>query len=320
MQEMVIDFVNVTQQAAMAAYSFIGKGNKNKADGASTESMRYQLNLMNMDGLVVIGEGEMDEAPMLFIGERVGSGHGPQLDIAVDPIDGTNSVAKGRENSIAVIAAAEKGCLLHAPDMYMKKIAVGPRAAGKVDIDAPITENMKTVSKALNKEISDLCIMVQERERHKELIDQIQKAGASVKLFSDVDITGVIATSIEEFEVDMLVGIGGAPEGVVAATALKCLGGDFQGKLLPKNEGEYNRCIEMGLKDPRKKLTLNDIVKSNNCLFAATGITDGMLLKGVRKTGSHSMSTHSFVSFGNSQYHFIKSVHVQNPHCDSLAT
>lgn len=309
MRELAMAFMGVTEKAALASYPWIGKGEKNKADGASTEAMRDQLNRMDMDGTIVIGEGEMDQAPMLYIGENLGNGEGMSLDIAVDPIDGTRLVAKGQENSIAVIAAAEKGSLLHAPDMYMKKMAVGSAAAGKVDIDAPFIENMKIVAHAKNKDLSDLNIMIQDRERHQELIDQVQKAGASVQLFSDVDITGAIATAIDEMGIDMLVGTGGAPEGVVAAVAIKCLGGGFQGKLVPQNEAEYHRCLQMGLEEPEQKLSLDDLVRSDNCVFAATGITDGKLVRGVRKQ-DQSLSTYSFITCnGESRFHFIETNH-----------
>ncbi|HET7579954.1 MAG TPA: class II fructose-bisphosphatase [Bacillales bacterium] len=308
MQGLTMSLMNVTQKAAIASFPWIGKGEKNKADGASTEAMRNQLNRMDLNGMVVIGEGEMDQAPMLYIGEKLGNGNGPQLDIAVDPIDGTRLVAKGTGNAIAVIAASEKGSLLHAPDMYMKKIAVGPAAAGSVDIEAPLIENMKAVAEATGKDVSDLNIMIQDRKRHEDLIGQVQSVGASVKLFSDVDITGVIATAIDELEVDMLVGTGGAPEGVVAAVAMKCLGGDFQGKLVPQNPAEYDRCRQMGLTQPDIKLTLTDLVRSENCMFSATGITDGMLLKGVHQKGDGSLSAHSFTCDGSSHYHFVETI------------
>lgn len=300
---LAMDFLTVAQQAAIASYPWIGKGNKNEADGAGTEAMRNQMNLIDMKGLIVIGEGEMDEAPMLYIGEELGTGKGPQVDIAVDPIEGTSLMAKGQDNSLAVIAASKKGSLLHAPDMYMKKIAVGPKAKGYIDINAPLTENMKSVAKALGKDVKELTVMIQDRPRHNELIKQVFEMGAGVKLFSDVDITGAVATAIDEMNVDILVGTGGAPEGVITATALKCLGGDFQAKLVPQNQEEFNRCMEMGLIDPEKVLTIDEIVRSDDCFFVATGITDGTLLKGVRKKGDI-MLTHSFVTIGGAINNF----------------
>lgn len=312
MKSFLFDFISVTEGAALAAYPWVGKGLKNEADGVSTQAMRDRLNLMDINGRVVIGEGELDKAPMLYIGEKVGTGNGPFIDIAVDPLDGTNLISKGQGNSIAVIAGAPTGCLLHAPDIYMQKIAVGPRASGKIDLDAPLKENLSAVANANNKAIDQLNIIIQDRERHIDVINEIRGLGASVTLFSDVDVIAAIATSIKELDIDLFLGIGGAPEGVVSAVALSCLGGDFQGRLLPANKFEQTRCIEMGIPFPDKKLTMNDIVKSSNCFFAATGVTDGLLLKGVTKKQGDQMILHSFATFGNSrQYHFIKSIKEQ---------
>lgn len=296
---LVMDFLAVSQQAAIASYPWIGKGNKDEADGAGTGAMRDRMNLIDMYGIIVIGEGEMDEAPMLYINEELGTGKGPLLDIAVDPVEGTSLMAKGQENSLAVIAVAARGSLLHAPDMYMKKIAVGPKAKGCINIELSLTENMKAVAKALKKNVQELTVMIQDRPRHDALINEVISAGARVKLFSDVDITGAIATAFDEIDVDILVGTGGAPEGVIAATALKCLGGDFQAILIPQNETEYNRCIKMGISNPEKPLTLDEIVKTDNCFFVATGITDGMFLKGVQENKENSgMLTHSLAIVG----------------------
>lgn len=297
-QSLVMDFLSVSQQAAIAAYPWIGKEKKLEADGAGTEAMRERMNLIDMHGRIVIGEGEMDEAPMLYINEELGTGAGPCVDIAVDPIEGTTLMAKGQENSLAVIAVAQQGSLLHAPDMYMKKIAVGPKAKGCIDIRLSLTENMQAVAKALGKNTEDLTVMIQDRPRHEAIINEVIRAGARVKLFSDVDITGAIATAIDELEVDLLAGIGGAPEGVITATALKCMGGDFQAQLMPQNESEINRCIKMGISNPESPLTLDDIVKSDDCFFIATGITDGMLLNGVKKKEDGAMMTHSLLTMG----------------------
>ncbi|MEH7416648.1 class II fructose-bisphosphatase [Neobacillus drentensis] len=299
-QALVMDFLSASQQAAAAAYPWIGRGNKNEADGAGTEAMRNRLNLINMQGVIVIGEGEMDEAPMLFINEQLGTGDGPEVDIAVDPIEGTTLMAKGQENSLVVIAAAERGSLLHAPDMYMKKIAVGPKAKGCIDINLSLTENMQSVAKALGKKVEDLTVMIQDRPRHEGLITEVFEAGARVKLFSDVDITGAIATAIDNMDIDILVGTGGAPEGVITAVALKCLGGDFQAKLLPQDHKEYHRCLEMGILHPEETLTIDDIVKTEDCFFVASGVTDGMLLKGVERNEDSKISTHSLVIIGGS--------------------
>ncbi|WP_209123976.1 class II fructose-bisphosphatase [Alkalihalobacillus sp. BA299] len=310
MNNLLLDFIHVSESAALAAYPWIGKGNKNEADGASTKAMRAKLNQISMDGQIVIGEGELDEAPMLYIGEKVGTGKGPSLDLAVDPIDGTELIAKGQGNSIVVIAGSIKGSLLHAPDMYMEKIAVGPKGAGKIDLDAPLFENMKAVAQANGKSIQELNIIVQDRERHLNIINEVRRLGASVTLFNDVDVTAGIATALNNLDIDLFLGIGGAPEGVVTAVALKCLGGDFQARLLPNNEAEFQRCKRMGISNVNKKLNLKEIVKSEDCFFVATGITDGYLLNGVSTNQHGQLSTHSFTTYGNSgRYHFIQSTH-----------
>ncbi|MGG3451231.1 class II fructose-bisphosphatase [Domibacillus aminovorans] len=310
-QTLAMDFLTVAQKAAIASYPWIGKGNKIEADGAGTEAMRNQMNLINMSGRIVIGEGEMDEAPMLYIGEELGTKKGPEVDIAVDPVEGTTMMSKGQNDSLTVIAVSTKGSLLHAPDMYMHKIAVGPKAKGSINIDASLTENMISVAKALGKDIKDLTVMIQDRPRHDHLIKQVFDAGAQVKLFPDNDVNGAIATAIDEIDGDILVGMGGAPEGVIAATALKCMGGDFQGKLAPQEPEEVERCIKMGITDPEKALTLDDIVKSEDCFFVGTGITDGLLLKGIQKTNTNLTKSHSFVTVsGNPElYQFVEAYH-----------
>jgi fructose-1,6-bisphosphatase II len=311
-QSLAGDFLLVAQKAAIASYPWIGKGKKNEADGAATEAMRDQMNKINMGAHIVIGEGEMDEAPMLYIGEKLGTGFGPHVDIAVDPVEGTTLMATGQDNSLAVIAVAEQGSLLHAPDMYMEKIAVGPKAKGSIDINATLTENMQSVAKALGKNVSELTVMMQDRPRHDFLKNQVFEAGAKVRLFSDVDITGAVATAIEELDVDILVGTGGAPEGVIAAVALKCLGGDFQAKLVPQTQAELDRCLEMGISNPNAALLMDDIVKTDNCLFVATGITHGNLLKGVRKKDNGMLITHSLIATSGimKSSQFIESHHV----------
>ncbi|WP_160724867.1 class II fructose-bisphosphatase [Bacillus sp. USDA818B3_A] len=297
---LVTEFLEASQQAVIASYYWIGRGNKNEADGAGTEAMRNRMNQIDMTGVIVIGEGEMDEAPMLYINEQLGTGNGPEVDIAVDPIEGTTLMAKGQANSLAVIAAAKRGTLLHAPDMYMKKLAVGPKAKGCIDITRSLTENMHNVADALGKKVEDLTVMIQDRPRHEGLINEVFAAGARVSLFSDVDITGAVATALDVYDVDLLVGTGGAPEGVIAAAALKCLGGDFQAILQPQDEEEYNRCIKMGISNPSKVFTIDDIVQSDDCFFVATGITDGMLLKGAQQKPNGQMLTHSLVIIGGS--------------------
>lgn len=310
-QTLAGEFLTVAQNAAIATYPWIGKGKKEAADGAGTEAMRNQMNEISMNAVIVIGEGEMDEAPMLYIGEELGTGNGPYVDVAVDPVEGTTLVSKGQNNSLSMIAVAEKGTLLHAPDMYMEKIAVGPKAKGYINLEHSLTENMKSVAKALGKDISELIVMIQDRPRHNYLMKQVFDVGARVRLFSDVDITGAIATVIDEHDVDILVGTGGAPEGVIAAVALKCLGGDFQGRLVPENEHEVARCIQMGLPNPTAILKIHDIVKSDNCFFVATGITDGMLLNGVQKKNNGVIVTHSFI-VTRENFQFVEALHIEN--------
>ena len=272
----------------------MGRGLKDEADGAATQAMRDVFDTIPMKGTVVIGEGEMDEAPMLYIGEKLGTGFGPRVDVAVDPLEGTNIVASGQWNALAVIAIADNGCLLHAPDMYMDKIAVGPESVGKIDIEAPILDNLKAVAKARNKDIEDLVVSILYRERHQKLIEEIRQAGARIKLMQDGDVAAAINTAFEDTGVDLLVGSGGAPEGVLAAVGLKCLGGEIQGKLMPQSEEEIARCNKMGLDNPTKVLRMEDLVKGEDCIFAATGVTDGELLRGVRYQGNSAL-THSLV-------------------------
>lgn len=288
-----MELVRVTEAAAVAAARWMGRGLKNEADDAATEAMRTVFDTIPMEGIVVIGEGEMDEAPMLYIGEELGTGHGPAVDVAVDPLEGTNIVASGGWNALAVIAIADKGNLLHAPDMYMDKIAVGPEAVGKIDIDASVTENLQAVAKAKNKDVSDVVASVLNRERHKEIIDEIREAGARIKLIDDGDVAAALNTAFDDTGVDILFGMGGAPEGVIAAVGLKCLGGEIQGRLVPSNDEERERCEKMGI-DVNKVLKMDDLVKGDDCIFAATGVTDGELLGGVQFKGSYSR-THSIV-------------------------
>jgi fructose-1,6-bisphosphatase II len=293
-RSLTMEIVRVTEAAAIASARWMGFGKKDEADSAATEAMRTVFDTIPMRGTVVIGEGEMDEAPMLYIGERLGLGYLPEVDVAVDPLEGTNIVAKGLWNAISVVAVANRGCLLHAPDMYMDKIAVGPKAVGKVDIDAPVEDNLKAVAKASGKDIEDLVAVVLDRPRHAKLIEEIRKAGARIKLIPDGDVAAAIHTAFPDTGVDILFGSGGAPEGVLAAVALKCLGGEIQGRLLPEDEEQFNRCVSMGLKDPNKVLRMEDLVKGDDAIFAATGVTDGELLKGVRYQGNLA-KTHSVV-------------------------
>lgn len=284
-----MELVRITEAAAIASSKWMGRGLKNEADDAATEAMRKVFDTIPMQGVVVIGEGEMDEAPMLYIGEELGSGDGPEVDVAVDPVEGTNIVAAGGWNAIAVLAIADRGNLLNAPDMYMDKIAVGPESVGKIDIDAPVIDNLRAVAKAKNKDIEDVVATILDRPRHAQIIKEIREAGARIKLINDGDIAGAINTAFDQTGVDILFGTGGAPEGVIAAVGLKCLGGEIQGKLKPQDEAERQRCIDMGL-EVDKVLMMDDLVKGDDAIFAATGITDGELLRGVQLKGSFAES------------------------------
>lgn len=288
-----MELVRVTEAAAVSASRWMGLGLKNEADDAATTAMRTVFDTIPMQGVVVIGEGEMDEAPMLYIGEELGTGVGPEVDVAVDPVEGTSIVAAGGWNALAVLAIADKGNLLHAPDMYMNKIAVGPEAVGKIDIDKSVTENLHAVAKAKNKDIGDIVATVLNRERHAGIIEEIRKAGARIKLINDGDVAGAINTAFDDTGVDILFGLGGAPEGVIAAVGLKCLGGEIQGRLVPSNDAEIERCKKMGI-DVNKVLYMDDLVKGDDAIFAATGVTDGELLNGVQFKGGY-CETHSLV-------------------------
>ncbi|GFN36864.1 class II fructose-bisphosphatase [Tepidimicrobium xylanilyticum] len=296
-RDLALSLVRVTEIAALVSARYMGRGDKTSADQAAVDGMRAAFNLVNTKGQVVIGEGELDEAPMLYIGEIIGKGMDVEADIAVDPLDGTSLVAKGLPNAISVIAMAPKGCLLNAPDTYMKKIAVGPKARGKINIDATIEENLSNVAKALNKDISDLTVIIQDRERHNGIIEEVRRVGARIKLFGEGDVAAAIATAFEDTGVDIMISIGGAPEGVITACALKCMGGDFQGKLYPMSQAERDRCEEFGWTEDKLEqvLTIDDLAKGEDIFFAATGITDGDLLKGVVYYGDKLAKTHSIV-------------------------
>lgn len=294
-RSLTMELVRVTEAAALSSARWMGRGKKEEADDAATTAMRNVFDTIPMQGVVVIGEGEMDEAPMLYIGEELGTGSGPAVDVAVDPLEGTNIVAAGTWNALAVIAIADRGNLLHAPDMYMEKIAVGPEAKGKVSLDKPIIENLKAVASAKQKSLDEVVVTLLNRERHQKIIQEVRKAGARIKLIEDGDVAAAISTSIEHTGVDMLLGTGGAPEGVISAVALKCLGGDFQGRLTPQNDEEIKRCHNMGIEDLNQILYMDDLVKGDDAIFAATGVTDGELLRGVQFKGKNIGTTHSLV-------------------------
>jgi len=293
-RNLALELVRVTESAALAASRWVGRGDKNGADEAAVDAMRTVLASVPMDGIVVIGEGEKDDAPMLFNGERVGDGTAPLTDVAVDPIDGTTLTALGRGNALAVIAVSERGTMFDpGPCMYMQKIAVGPEAAGSIDITASATQNLRWIAKAKRESVRDLTVAILDRERHTDLIDEVRAAGARIKLIGDGDIFGAIATAWPDAGIDVLLGIGGTPEGVISAAALKCMGGEIQGLLWPRNDTEKQAAIDAGY-DLGAVLTTDVLVQSNNCFFAATGITDGELLTGVRFV-SGGASTQSLV-------------------------
>ncbi|NRS18386.1 class II fructose-bisphosphatase [Brevibacillus sp. HB1.4B] len=308
-RSLTLELVRVTEAAALASASWMGLGKKDEADDAATTAMRNEFMKVPMDGVVVIGEGEMDEAPMLYIGERLGQGVAPAVDVAVDPLEGTNILAKGTWGAISVIAIADRGNLLHAPDMYMEKMAVGPKAVGKVDINAPVRDNLKAVAQAQGKDISDLVAIVLDRDRHSQVIHEIREAGARIRLISDGDVAAAINTAFPDTGVDILFGSGGAPEGVLAAVALKCLGGEIQGKLLPQNEEEIKRCVKMGLTNPHQVLFMDDLVKGDDAIFAATGVTDGELLKGVRFQGTRATTNSVVMRAKTGTVRFIEGNH-----------
>jgi fructose-1,6-bisphosphatase II / sedoheptulose-1,7-bisphosphatase len=278
----VLEAVRVTEQAALAASSWVGRGDNMAADQAAVTAMREALNDLPIEGTVVIGEGERDKAPMLYIGEKVGSGSGPQLDIALDPLEGTTICATAGPGSLAVMAMAEQGGFLHAPDVYMDKIAVGAGLPeGVVDLDASPQENLRNLARAKKRDISDLVVVVLERARHEELIARIREAGARIQLIGDGDVAGVIATARAGTSVDMYQGTGGAPEGVLAAAALRCIGGQFQGRLLFREEEEMARARRMGITDFSRKYALEELARGE-VMFTATGVTDGAMLRGVK--------------------------------------
>lgn len=276
-----LEFARVVEAAALRSGRLLGRGQKDAADGLAVDAMRQAFDSVRISGTVVIGEGEIDEAPMLYIGEHVGAG-GTEVDIAVDPIEGTNLIAKGQNGAIAVMAIAEKGGLLHAPDMYMEKLCVGPRGAGAIDITKSLTENIKNVAAKMNRNVDEITLVMLDRERHHGLMKEARDLGARIMLISDGDVNPAMECCIEGSGVHMVVGTGGAPEGVLAAAALKCVGGDMQARLKPETEEEIRRCHEMGITDVNQVLTLDDLVRTDDVIFAATAITRGNLLNAIQ--------------------------------------
>lgn len=310
MESLIFKFLHVTESTAKSVEPFIGSGDKIAADQAAVKTLRTLLNDIDMDGTIKIGEGEIDEAPMLYIGEKVGTGKGPALDIAVDPIEGTTPAANAQDNSMAVLAVTPKDTMLHAPDMYMKKMIVGAEAKGKIDMNAPIEENLEALAKAKNKKIEDLRIIVQDRSRHRDLIKRIRATGAKVELFMDGDVIYSLATCIDALDADMLYGIGGAPEGVITAVAVKILGGDMQAQLQVQNEEQFTRCQMMGLKDPSRILKIDDMIQTDDCMFIATGITNSPILRKVDTyTRKHTETESLLINGWDKKLQYVKTVH-----------
>jgi len=281
-RNLALELVRVTESAAMAAGPWVGRGEKNLADGAAVEAMRTLISTVSMNGTVVIGEGEKDEAPMLFNGEQVGDGTGPDVDVAVDPIDGTTLTAKGMPNAVSVLAVSERGSMYDPSAVfYMDKLVTGPEAADVVDIRLPVAENIRRIAKAKNTTNNGVTVVLLDRPRHEPLAQEIRDAGARIKFISDGDVAGAIMAARPNTGVDLLLGIGGTPEGIITACAIKCIGGVIQGRLAPKDDEEKQRALDAG-HDVNRVLTTNDLVRGDNCFFVATGITDGELLKGVR--------------------------------------
>ncbi|TMG53515.1 MAG: class II fructose-bisphosphatase [Chloroflexi bacterium] len=288
-----LELVRITEAAAIAASHWMGHGDNNAADEAAVEAMRRSMEDARFNGTIVIGEGERDEAPMLYIGEKVGRGDGPAVDIAVDPLEGTNPTAKGRPNAVAVMAFSEPGGLLHAPDTYMEKLAVGAPAKGRVDLDRPVAENLRIIAQSLNRDVSDLTVVILDRPRHEKLINEVRSAGARIKLIEDGDLMGALSIAIAGTGVHALMGIGAAPEGVLAAAALRCVGGELLGRLKFRNDEERARAKKMGVVDENRIYRTDDLASGKDLRFVATGVTDGDVLKGVhffaRGAATHSI-------------------------------
>jgi fructose-1,6-bisphosphatase II len=312
-RNLALEFVRVTEAAAISAATWIGKGDKHAADQAAVNEMRSRFNLIDFNGTVVIGEGSKDEAPMLYTGEKVGFGKTPVMDLAIDPLECTDSVAYGRYNAISVISAGAKGSLLHAHDTYMEKIAVGPLARDVIDIDAPVKDNIQKVAKALGKSIGEITVVVLDRKRHEELIENIRLAGARVRLITDGDVAGAIAPSLPETEVDMLMGIGASAEAVLAATAVKILGGQLLCRFKPKKESDILELKKVGINNLNKVYSVDDLAKGKELTFTATGVIDGPLLSGVRFS-KNVVITHSLVIRGISgTVRYITTHHHSSP-------
>ena len=316
-EHLSLDFLRVVENAAIAAARTMGFGDRHKADEVAVEAMRSTMDEVEMDGTIVIGEGERDEAPMLYIGEKVGLHNRapralfPVVDIAVDPLEGTNLCATGAPNAIAVLAASEKGGLLHAPDLYMEKIVVGPACKGAVELDAPVADNLRSVAKRLDRDVEDLVVIVLDRPRHEELINDIRKAGARIRLIGDGDLSAGISAAVVGTGVHMVMGTGGAPEGVLTAAALRCLNGQILARLVVTKPEHQERLEKMGVNDPKRLYDTEDLAPGKKIIFACTGVTDGNLLKGVRFFGDGVRTSSMILTFDERQVRFIDSVHLE---------
>jgi fructose-1,6-bisphosphatase II len=317
-EQLSLEFLRVVENAAIAAARTMGFGDGHKADEAAVEAMRKTMDQVEMDGTIVIGEGERDEAPMLYIGEKVGlATHAPKslfpsVDIAVDPLEGTNLCATGAPNAIAVLAVSERGGLLHAPDLYMEKIIVGPSCKGAVDLDAPVTDNLKAVAKRLDRDVEDLVVIVLDRPRHEKLIADIRAAGARIRLIGDGDLSAGISAAVIGTGVHMVLGTGGAPEGVLTAAALRCLNGQILARLVVSKPEHHQRLEKMGVKDPKRTYDTADLAPGKKLIFACSGVTDGNLLKGVRFFGDGVRTSSMILTLDERQVRFIESVHLEN--------
>ena len=328
--DLLFDFLRVVEEAAVAAARSMGRGDRKFSDHLAVEKMRAVMGTIPMDGTIVIGEGERDEAPMLYIGEHLGlgaqegnAGKYPEVDIAVDPLEGTNLCATGSANSIAVLAAAERGGLLHAPDIYMNKIVVGPSVKGAIDIDAPVRDNLRAIARSLNRDVSDLVIIVLDRPRHERLISQIREAGARIRLISDGDLSAGISAAVGGSGVHALMGIGGGPEGVITAAAMRCLNGEIQARFVLKEQleqeedrakipdGLVERLKAMGISDPKRVYDTNDLAPGRKIIFAACGVTDGPILRGVRFFGTGKRTESLIMTTETRHVRFVDTVHVE---------
>jgi fructose-1,6-bisphosphatase II len=308
-RNLALELVRVTEAAALAAARWMGRGDKEAVDQAAVDAMRLLLGTVPMDGVVVIGEGEKDKAPMLYNGEEIGNGQPPLVDIAVDPIDGTTLTSKGQGGALAVVALAERGTMFDpGPCVYMEKIAAGEAAADVIDLEAGVTENLERVAKVKNSDVADLTVIILDRERHESMVKEIREAGARIKFIPDGDVASAIAAAREGTGIDMLLGIGGTPEGVIAACAIKCLGGVIQGRLWPRNEDERDRAVQAGY-DLDQVLTTDDLVSGNDVFFAATGVTDGDLIKGVRYRGESAVTESIVMRSRTGTVRFVEALH-----------